>query len=57
METPVLVELNQPKDSKIPRRNQEIANGGIRVALTIVLERKERGVREKGEGVSSVQWG
>jgi hypothetical protein len=57
METPVLVELNQPKDSKIPWRNQEIANGDIRVALTIVLERKERGVREKGEGVSSVQWG
>jgi hypothetical protein len=27
--TPVLGELNQPKNFKIPRRNPEIANGGL----------------------------
>jgi hypothetical protein len=46
-ETPVLGELNQPKNSKIPRRNQEIANGGLGVALTIVLERKRETDRER----------
>jgi hypothetical protein len=37
-ETPVLGELISPKKSKIPRRNQGITNGGLGVALTVVLE-------------------
>jgi hypothetical protein len=37
-ETTVLGELISPKKSKIPRRNQGIANGGLGVALTVVLE-------------------
>jgi hypothetical protein len=56
-ETPVLGELNQPKNSKIPRRNQEITNGGLGVALTVALERKRERSEEKCEGVSSVQGG
>jgi hypothetical protein len=55
-ETPVLGELISPKNSKIPWRNQGIANGGLGVALTVDLE-CERERREKNcEGVSSV-WG
>jgi hypothetical protein len=38
METPVLGESISPKNSKIPRRNQGIANGGLRVTLMAVLE-------------------
>jgi hypothetical protein len=45
-ETSVLGELNQPKNSKILWRNQEIVNGGLGVALMVVLERK----RERSEG-------
>ena len=54
-ETPVLGELISPKNSKIPRRNQGITNGGLGVTLTVVLERL--GVRSEriGEGVGSVQ--
>jgi hypothetical protein len=39
-ETPILGELNPPKDSKIPRRNQEITKGGLGVTFTIELERE-----------------
>jgi hypothetical protein len=45
-ETLVLGELNPPKNSKIPQRNLEIVNGGLEVALTVVLERREVGMRE-----------
>jgi hypothetical protein len=38
-ETPVLGELISPKNSKIPWRNQGIANGGLGVTLTVVLVR------------------
>jgi hypothetical protein len=57
METPVLGELISPKNSKIPWRNQGIANGGLGVALTVVLVCvRERERNEKNsEGVSSVQ--
>jgi hypothetical protein len=34
-ETPILGELISPKSSKTPRRNQEITNGGLGVALTV----------------------
>jgi hypothetical protein len=56
-DTPVFGELISPKNSKIPQRNQGIANGSLGVALTVVLERL--GVRSEriGEGVSSVQGG
>jgi hypothetical protein len=55
--TPVLGELISPKNSKIPRRNQGIINGGLGVALMVVLERL--GVKSEiiGEGVSSVRGG
>jgi hypothetical protein len=43
--TPVLGELISPKNSKIPRRSQGITNGGLVVALMIVLEC----VRERSE--------
>jgi hypothetical protein len=49
-ETPVLGELILPKKSTIPRRNQGIANGGLGVALTVVLERERS--EKNGEGVS-----
>jgi hypothetical protein len=39
-ETPVLGELNPPKNQRIPRRIQEIANGETWRALTIVLEKR-----------------
>jgi hypothetical protein len=54
METPVLGELISPKNSKIPRRNQEIANGGLGVALTVVLGRERERGEKNGEWVSSV---
>jgi hypothetical protein len=37
-ETPVLGVLISPNNSKIPQRNQGITNGGLGVALTVVLE-------------------
>jgi hypothetical protein len=59
METPVLRELISPKNSKIPRRNQGIANGHLGVTLMVVLVRereRERARSEKnGEGASSIQ--
>jgi hypothetical protein len=54
-ETPVLGELNPPKNSRIPWRSQEIANGGLWTFLTIVLERIRVRSEIIGEGVSSVQ--
>jgi hypothetical protein len=39
-DTPVLGELISPKNVKIPQRNQGITNGGLGVALTVVLERE-----------------
>jgi hypothetical protein len=56
-DTPVLGELISPKNSKIPWRNQGIANGDLGVMLTVVLERL--GVRSEriGEGLSSIQGG
>jgi hypothetical protein len=39
-ETTVLGELISSKNSKIPQRYQGITNGGLRVALIVVLERK-----------------
>jgi hypothetical protein len=48
-ETSVLGELISPKNSKIPWRNQGIANGGLGVALTVVLMR-EREVRKTVKG-------
>jgi hypothetical protein len=47
-ETLVLGELNPPKDSKIPQRNQEISKGGLGVAFMVELERQ--GVK-RSEGV------
>jgi hypothetical protein len=46
-ETPVLGELNPPKGSKIPRRNQEIVKWGLGVTFMIELER-ERVKRSEG---------
>jgi hypothetical protein len=49
--TSVLGELISPKNSKIPQRNQEIANGGLGVALTVVLVCvREREVRKTVKG-------
>jgi hypothetical protein len=46
-DTPVLGELNQTKNSKIPRRNQEIATKGSKGSPRVVLERgKEIRVKE-----------
>jgi hypothetical protein len=39
LERPVLGELNPPKNSKIPRRNQEITTKGSWGTLTVVLEK------------------
>jgi hypothetical protein len=50
-ETPVLGEMNSPKNSKIPQRNQEIANEGSWV--TLMVKHEKRRVK-KAEGVSSV---
>jgi hypothetical protein len=54
-ETLVLGELNSPKNSKIPWRNQGINNGGLEVTLMVVLERMRVKSERIGEGVSSVQ--
>jgi hypothetical protein len=56
-ETPVLRELNPPKNSRIPQRSQEIANGGLWAFLTVVLERIRVRSERSGEGVSFVQGG
>jgi hypothetical protein len=40
-ETPVLVELNPPKSSKIPGRDLEIANEGLGVAFMVKLEKRK----------------
>jgi hypothetical protein len=51
METPIIGELISPKNSKIPWRNQRITKGGLRVALTDVLECvREREVRKTVKG-------
>jgi hypothetical protein len=47
METPVLRELISPKNSKIPRRNQGIANGHLGVTLMVVLVRERERESEK----------
>jgi hypothetical protein len=49
METPVLRELISPKNSKIPRRNQGIANGHLGVTLMVVLVRERERESEKWE--------
>jgi hypothetical protein len=55
-ETPVLGKFISPKNSKIPQRNQGIANGGLGVTLRLFLREREREREVKnGEGVSSVQ--
>jgi hypothetical protein len=38
-ETPVLGELNPPKNSRIPQRSQEITNEGLAGILRVILER------------------
>jgi hypothetical protein len=38
-ETPVLGELNPPKNLRNPKRSQEIANEGLAGILRVVLER------------------
>jgi hypothetical protein len=53
--TPVLGELISPKNSKISQRNQGIANGGLGVAPTVVLECEGERSEKTREGVSSVQ--
>jgi hypothetical protein len=55
METPVLRELISPKNSKIPRRNQGIANGHLGVTLMVVLVRERARSEKNGEGASSIQ--
>jgi hypothetical protein len=54
-ETWVLGELNPPKNSRIPRRSQEIANEGSWATLMVVLERIRVRSERSGEGVSSIQ--
>jgi hypothetical protein len=54
-EAPVLGELISPKNPKIPRRNQEITNGGSCVTFMVVLERREVGNERDAEGVCSIQ--
>jgi hypothetical protein len=54
-EIPVHGELNPPKNLRIPRRIQEIANGGSWSVLMVVLERRGVKSEERGEGVSSIQ--
>jgi hypothetical protein len=54
-ETPVLGELISPKNSKISWRNQGIINGGLGVALTVVLVCERERSEKNGERVSSVQ--
>jgi hypothetical protein len=55
METPFLEELISTKNSKIPRRNQGITNGGLGVALIVILVCVREKSEKNGEGVSSVQ--
>jgi hypothetical protein len=50
-EFPILGELNPPKNRRIPRRNQEIANGETWDTLMVNLEKWRV---KKSEGVSSV---
>jgi hypothetical protein len=52
---PVLGELISPKNSRIPRRIQEITNGGLEGVLTVVLERIRVRSERIGEVVSSVR--
>jgi hypothetical protein len=47
-------ELISPKNSRIPQRSQEIANGGLEGIVTVVLERMRVGSERIDEGVSSV---
>jgi hypothetical protein len=54
-ETPVLRELNSPKNSKIPWRNQGISNGCLGVTLTVVLECVRERSEKNREGVSFVR--
>jgi hypothetical protein len=49
-ETSVLGELNPPKNSKIPQRNQEITNGNLGVTLMIVIERMTERSGRIGKG-------
>jgi hypothetical protein len=51
-ETVVLGELISLKDSKIPRRNEEITNESFGRALTVVLEKRRV---KRSEGVNSVR--
>jgi hypothetical protein len=51
----VLGELISPKNSRIPRRIQEITNGGLEGVLTVVLERIRVRSERIGEVVSSVR--
>jgi hypothetical protein len=55
METLILGEMISPMNSKIPRRNLGIANGGLGVALTVVLVCVRESSEKNGEGVNSVQ--
>jgi hypothetical protein len=50
-DTSVLRELISPNNSKIPWRNQEIANGGLGVTVMVVLEKRRV---KMSEWVSSV---
>jgi hypothetical protein len=51
VETSVLGKLISPKNSKIPRRNKGISNGGLGVTVMVVLERKrESEVRKMVNG-------
>jgi hypothetical protein len=57
LETPVLGELNPPKNRRIPQRNQEITNGETWGILTVALEKwrvkKNEGVSLFREGVKN----
>jgi hypothetical protein len=48
-ESPILGELNPPKNQRIPRRNQEIATKGLESSPLGVLE---SGEEKRSEGVS-----
>jgi hypothetical protein len=54
LETPILVELNPPKNSRIPWRSHEIATKGLESSPLGVLERREE---MRGEGVSFTRVG
>jgi hypothetical protein len=53
-ETPVLGELNPPKNLRNPKRSQEITNEGLAGILRVVLERMREWSERIDEGVSSV---